>query len=205
VNWSHTAHNATVDLTNVVAAGDSVWIRNVQQLGTIVYQGVYQGGNVSLPVGQVTPPIPVGSNFTTPPTTHEGSVVWFDAFVVDSRTPAGLQPPPGTVTFNGINTFSGFQTTVVPATYPLIPKRRCEFFYTVSNDVPSGWTATVLVNGVPVSPPMDGGNNAAVHTDGSTLEYKIQLSWPSQYSPKESQGLMITGLNSGSHDITCIL
>jgi hypothetical protein len=92
VNWSHTAHNASVDLSNLVAVGDSFWIRNVQQLGTIVSQNVYQGGTVSLPVGQVIPPTPVGSAFQTPPTTHDGNAVWFDGFVVDSRTP--LAPPP---------------------------------------------------------------------------------------------------------------
>ena len=101
-NWSHTAHNAMVDLSDVVAVGDSFWIRNVQQLGTIKLEGIYNGGEVAIPVGEatVTPPTPIGGS-TAPPNTHDGNVVWFDAFVVDSRTPSSPPPPPPSVTIHG--------------------------------------------------------------------------------------------------------
>jgi len=79
-NWSMDA-SVPVDLSPVLAVGDSFAVWNVQDLfGTPVLSGQYTGGTVTLPMSGVTPPPPVGGTRMPPRTAPE-----FDVFVVQKR------------------------------------------------------------------------------------------------------------------------
>jgi hypothetical protein len=69
----------SVDLGNVLQSGDHYVIRNVQNLrGSPVASGTFDGGSVSIPMGGVTPPTPVGLGSSRAPMTGP----YFDVFVV---------------------------------------------------------------------------------------------------------------------------
>ena len=59
-NWSH-AGSVSADLSGVLDAGDRYEIRNAQNFyGAPVASGTYAGGSIALPMGAVTPPMPIG-------------------------------------------------------------------------------------------------------------------------------------------------
>ncbi len=73
--------SVAVDLSTVLRVGQNYEVRSVQDLwGTPVASGTYGGGTVSIPMGAIAPPTPIGPGrvFATPPTTGPE----FDAFVV---------------------------------------------------------------------------------------------------------------------------
>lgn len=77
-NWGRQSA-VSIDLSNVLAVGQRYEIRNVQDLfGTPVVSGVYGGGSVSLPMGGVAPPQPVGGSPVAPVRTGPD----FDVFIV---------------------------------------------------------------------------------------------------------------------------
>jgi len=77
-NWSGQS-SVSVDLGNVLQSGDHYVIRNVQNLrGSPVASGTFDGGSVSIPMGGVTPPTPVGLGSSRAPMTGP----YFDVFVV---------------------------------------------------------------------------------------------------------------------------
>jgi hypothetical protein len=79
-NWSLAA-SVPVDLSAVLAAGDSYAVWNVQDLfGTPVLSGIYTGGKVNIPMTGVAPPTPLGDTRAPPRTAPE-----FDVFVVQKR------------------------------------------------------------------------------------------------------------------------
>lgn len=80
-NWSMAA-SVPVDLSSVLAAGDSFAVWNVQDLfaTTPVLSGIYKGGTVTFPMTGVTPPAPLGGSRMPPRTAPE-----FDVFVVQKR------------------------------------------------------------------------------------------------------------------------
>jgi hypothetical protein len=80
-NWS-SAPSVQVDLSPVLAAGDSFAVWNVQDLfaSQPVLSGRYKGGTVTLLMDGVTPPAPVGGTRMPPKTGPE-----FDVFVVQKR------------------------------------------------------------------------------------------------------------------------
>lgn len=77
-NWGRQA-SVSADLSNVLAVGQRFEIRNVQDLwGAPIVSGTYGGGLVTVPMGGVTPPQPVGGSPTAPLQTGPD----FDVFVV---------------------------------------------------------------------------------------------------------------------------
>jgi hypothetical protein len=80
-NWNM-ATSVPVDLSSVLAAGDSFAVWNVQDLfaGQPVLSGRYSGGTVTLSMAGVTPPAPLGGTRVPPRTAPE-----FDVFVVQKR------------------------------------------------------------------------------------------------------------------------
>jgi hypothetical protein len=80
-NWS-TAGSVPVDLSPVLAAGDSFAVWNVQDLFAShpLLSGRYSGGTVTLSMAGVTPPPPLGGTRMPPRTAPE-----FDVFVVQKR------------------------------------------------------------------------------------------------------------------------
>ena len=67
------------DLSNVLVVGQRYEIRNVQDIfGAAVVSGTYGGGSVSIPMGGVTPPQPIGGSPNSPIRTGPD----FDVFVV---------------------------------------------------------------------------------------------------------------------------
>jgi hypothetical protein len=81
-NWDQRA-SVQVDLANVLSVGQSYVIRNVQDFygdaGTPAVTGVFSGGTVSVPLGGITPPVPLyGRPYTRPPVTGPS----FNVFVV---------------------------------------------------------------------------------------------------------------------------
>ena len=59
-NWPHSA-SVAVDLSGVLSAGDRYEVRNVQDVfGAPVVAGTFDGGAVTIPMGGVTPPAPIG-------------------------------------------------------------------------------------------------------------------------------------------------
>ncbi|HTI05340.1 MAG TPA: Ig-like domain-containing protein [Gemmatimonadales bacterium] len=77
-NWGRQS-SVSADLSNVLAPGQRFEIRNVQDLwGTAVVSGTYGGGSVTIPMGGVAPPQPVGGSTTAPVQTGPD----FDVFVV---------------------------------------------------------------------------------------------------------------------------
>src|SRR5215831_8872279 len=70
-----------VDLSAVLSAGSKFQIRNVQDpFGTPVDTGTYAGRVVSIPMGGVQPPLPIGRTTVPPPRTGPS----FDVFLVAS-------------------------------------------------------------------------------------------------------------------------
>jgi hypothetical protein len=81
-NWPHSA-SVAVDLSAVLAAGDAYEIRNVQDVwGAPVVAGTFDGAPVTIPMGGVAPPAPIGraTPRTAPRTGPE-----FDVFLVTTR------------------------------------------------------------------------------------------------------------------------
>ena len=77
-NWAN-ASTVPVDLSTVLAVGDTFEIRNAQGFyGPPAVSGVYTGGLVSVPTAGITPPAPVGRPFTPAPVTGPT----FNTFVV---------------------------------------------------------------------------------------------------------------------------
>ena len=71
----------SVDLTGIVKTGSQYQVRNVQDIfGTPVTSGTYAGGTISIPMGGVNPPQPIGGSFK--PLIKTGPN--FDVFVVTS-------------------------------------------------------------------------------------------------------------------------
>jgi uncharacterized protein YjdB len=71
----------SVDLTGIVKSGSQYQVRNVQDIfGTAVTSGTYAGGTISIPMGGVTPPQPIGGSFQPLHKTGPN----FDVFVVTS-------------------------------------------------------------------------------------------------------------------------
>ena len=82
-NWGRQAAVAA-DLANVLQVGDRYEVRNAQDFfGSPVTSGTYGGGTISLPMGGVTPPTPIGGSPTAPPKTGPD----FDVFVVTKVAP----------------------------------------------------------------------------------------------------------------------
>jgi hypothetical protein len=68
-NWDRRG-STSVDLGRVLQPGDRYEIRNAQQFyGTPVAYGTYSGGSVSIPLGAVSSPTPIGRSTVTAPTT----------------------------------------------------------------------------------------------------------------------------------------
>ena len=80
-NWSLAA-SVPVDLSPVLAPGDSFAVWNVQDLfaSRPLLSGTYHGGTVAIPMTGVTPPPPLGGTRLPPRTAPE-----FDVFVVQKR------------------------------------------------------------------------------------------------------------------------
>jgi hypothetical protein len=77
-NWGRQA-SVSADLSNVLVVGQRYEIRNVQDIfGAAVVSGTYGGGSVSIPMGGVTPPQPIGGSPNAPIRTGPD----FDVFVV---------------------------------------------------------------------------------------------------------------------------
>jgi len=77
-NWGG-ASSVQLDLSNILPAGASYEIRNVQNwFGSPVVSGTYSGGSVTLPMRAVTPPVPVGFSSSRAPSTG----TQFNAYVV---------------------------------------------------------------------------------------------------------------------------
>ena len=77
-NWSGQG-GVAVDLTGVLPVGASYEVRNAQDFfGPPVASGAYAGGSLTLPMGGVTPPTPIGGSPTPAPRTGPA----FDVFVV---------------------------------------------------------------------------------------------------------------------------
>jgi hypothetical protein len=81
-NWTN-AGSVPVDLSSVLSNNDHYEIRNVQNYFATnpVVSGTYTGGTVNIPMGGVTPPVPVGSTPRTAPQTGPK----FDVFIVEKR------------------------------------------------------------------------------------------------------------------------
>jgi hypothetical protein len=77
-NWSQLGA-VSVDLSGIVPVGARYEVRNVQDLyGAPVASGSFGGGAVSIPLGGVTPPTPVGLTSSRSPRTGP----YFDVFLV---------------------------------------------------------------------------------------------------------------------------
>ncbi|HJS42579.1 MAG TPA: hypothetical protein VJ755_03840 [Gemmatimonadales bacterium] len=77
-NWGR-GSAVNVDLSGVLAAGASYEVRNVQNFfGTPTATGTFNGGSISIPMGGVVPPTPVGGAAHAPPMTGPD----FDVFIV---------------------------------------------------------------------------------------------------------------------------
>lgn len=77
-NWDGGA-SVGADLTGILPVGTRYEVRNVQNwFGTPVATGTYGGGSISIPMGGVTPPTPIGGAPHAPPRTGPD----FDVFVV---------------------------------------------------------------------------------------------------------------------------
>jgi hypothetical protein len=77
-NWTGMGAVAA-DLGSVLQPGDSFAVRNVQDLfGPPVAAGIYAGGAITLPMGAVPPPVPIGMTSSRAPATGPA----FDVFIV---------------------------------------------------------------------------------------------------------------------------
>ena len=77
-NWARQG-SVSVNLSGIMAPGTPYEVRSVQQFtGAPVIEGTYSGGAISIPMGGVTAPTPIGRSARTPPVTGPE----FDVFVV---------------------------------------------------------------------------------------------------------------------------
>ena len=77
-NWGR-GSSVNVDLGNVLPAGSTYEVRNVQDLfGAPVASGTFSGASISIPMGGVSPPSPIGGAAHAPPRTGPD----FDVFIV---------------------------------------------------------------------------------------------------------------------------
>jgi hypothetical protein len=82
-NWGGQS-SVPVSLVNVVPVGAHFEVRNVQDVfGAPLLNGIYSGGSISIPMGGVTPPVPIGGSPRAPITTGPA----FDVFLVTSSGP----------------------------------------------------------------------------------------------------------------------
>lgn len=82
-NWANLAA-VQVDMAGVLRPGDRYEVRNVQALfGEPIASGTYAGGTITIPLGGVNPPQPIGGSPTPPRKTGP----FFDVFLVTK--PAG--------------------------------------------------------------------------------------------------------------------
>jgi hypothetical protein len=82
-NWGRQA-TVSVEVSGVLHSGDRYEVRNVQALfGPPVASGVYRGAPISVPMGGVAPPPPIGRVLRQPPRTGPA----FDAFLLTRVTP----------------------------------------------------------------------------------------------------------------------
>jgi len=82
-NWSRQSA-VSADLSGILQVGDRYEVRNAQNFfGSPVASGTYGGGMISVPMGGVTPPTPIGGSATAPPKTGPD----FDVFVVVRVSP----------------------------------------------------------------------------------------------------------------------
>ena len=78
MNWGRQG-SVSVPLSGVLAPGDRYEVRNVQRLfGSAVASGTFNGGTISLPMGGVSPPVPIGMSSSRAPKTGPD----FDVFIV---------------------------------------------------------------------------------------------------------------------------
>jgi hypothetical protein len=76
-NWAKQGA-VSADLSAVLRSGDRYEVRSVQDIfGAPVASGTYGGGAISIPMGNIQPPKPIGLSVTPPVTSPE-----FDVFVV---------------------------------------------------------------------------------------------------------------------------
>lgn len=77
-NWARQG-SVSVNLSGIMASGTPYEVRSVQQFtGAPVIEGTYSGGSISIPMGNVTPPAPIGRSLRAAPVTGPE----FDVFVV---------------------------------------------------------------------------------------------------------------------------
>jgi len=77
-NWGRSA-SVSVDLSTVLSPGSTYEVRNVQDLfGAPVASGTFSGASISIPMGGVSPPTPIGGAAHAPPQTGPD----FDVFIV---------------------------------------------------------------------------------------------------------------------------
>jgi len=82
-NWGG-ALAANVDMSGILAPGDSFVVRNVQDLfGAPVGGGTFAGGAIDFPLGGVAPPVPVGMSSSRARRTGP----MFDVFLVTRAAP----------------------------------------------------------------------------------------------------------------------
>lgn len=82
-NWGAQA-SAAADVSAILTNGDQYEVRSVQQLfGSALASGTYGGGTITIPLGAVTPPTPIGMGSSPAPTTGPA----FDVFVVTRVAP----------------------------------------------------------------------------------------------------------------------
>ena len=77
-NWSGQG-SVQADMTGILNPGDTYVLRNVQNLfGSPIASGTFSGGALTLPLGGVTPPAPIGMSSSRAPRTGP----YFDVFVI---------------------------------------------------------------------------------------------------------------------------
>ncbi|HET8712168.1 MAG TPA: hypothetical protein VFM23_00630 [Gemmatimonadales bacterium] len=80
-NWGRD-RAAVVDVSGVLASGDRYEVRNVQDLfGAPVTGGTVSGSSITIPLGGVAPPVPVGLESSPAPRTGPA----FDVFLITKR------------------------------------------------------------------------------------------------------------------------
>jgi len=82
-NWGGQA-SAAANVAGILTNGDQYEVRSVQNLfGSALASGTYGGGTITIPLGAVTPPTPIGMASSPAPVTGPA----FDVFVVTRVTP----------------------------------------------------------------------------------------------------------------------
>ena len=86
-NW-HTNDNVSVDVSGVLSTGMTYEVHNASDyFGTLVANGVYSGGTISLPMTNLSVAVPIGMQTAPAPTGPK-----FNAFVIIGNPPPA--PPP---------------------------------------------------------------------------------------------------------------